>query len=187
MYKGDINMKKIISIILALIMACGYKSVAFADETEPYIRFRVEDKNVVFEWPSVSNGIKLEYSILDDKAYIEYTVTGDININHPENSIYRNNINYVTVNLVSENGEGGTVTANLFSSEGKLLASDTINVSVPKYKTFIFPLYSFLSESAFTGVLLTWAFSPLILWPVILATEAYNTIHDFFQKAFNGI
>ena len=174
-------MKKIISSILALIVAFGYMSVAFAEETEPYIQFCVEDKNVVFDWPSLSNGIKLEYSILDDDAYIEYTVTGDIKINHPENNIYRNNINNITVSLASENGEGGTATANLFSSEGKLLASDTIYISVPKYKTFIYPLYDFLSETAFTGLLLTWAFSPLILWPVILAAEAFNTIWNWIQ------
>ncbi len=179
-------MKKIISFILALITALGVMPAAFADGTEPYIRFRVENKNIEFEWPSVTNGLKLDYSNGYDNAYIEYTVTGDIKIDHPEYSAYNNNRGFVTVNLKSERGEGGAVTASLYSPEGELLASDTINISVPKYKTAIYPIYDFLSESAFAGTLLTWAFSPLIFWPVILETEAFNAVQSFFNKHFRN-
>lgn len=174
-------MKKPLSILLALIIALGCVTVAFAEETEPYIRFLVENKNVEFEWPSTNYGIKLDYSNGYEYAYIEYTVTGDIIINHPETSAYRYNGKHTTVNLESEKGEGGTVTASLYSQEGELLASDMISISVPNYKTTIYPLYHFINESAFTGILLTWAFSPLILWPVILAAEAYNYLYSLFQ------
>lgn len=170
-------MKKTLSIILAAVIALACMPLIFAEESEtPYVSFNGE-KSVELNWPDASEPFTLEYSTGGaEHAYIIYSITGDLELHDGRRANLKNTSGSETI-YVKSAGKGGTVTANLYSAENELLASDTLTLSIPLYKKILYPFALAGSESL--GLIITGGL--LNIWVVI------PLIMAFFSAPFNLI
>ena len=115
-----------------------------SDSSEPFIKFRTENEILELAWPALDQGFDLDYCGGGyDDAYIEYSTTGDIKINRNSNCTgeYLPYTDHTRIAIKSTIGIGGTITADLYSPDGELLASDTANVKVSPEWIVQLPLY----------------------------------------------
>ena len=115
-----------------------------SDSLEPFIKFRTENEILELAWPALDQGFDLDYCGGGyDDAYIEYSTTGDIKINRNSNCTgeYLPYTDHTRIAIKSTIGIGGTITADLYSPDGELLATDTANVKVSPEWIVQLPLY----------------------------------------------
>ena len=115
-----------------------------SSSSKPFIKFRTENKTLELAWPALDQGLDLDYCGGGyDDAYIEYSTTGDIKINRNSNCTgeYLPYTDHTRIAIKSTIGIGGTITADLYSPDGELLATDTANVKVSPEWIVQLPLY----------------------------------------------